>query len=448
MSELITPRVLKGFRDYTPKLEIRRQLLSETLRTVFRRFGFIPIDTPALEFSEVLLRKSNGETEKQVFRFTDNGGRDVALRFDLTVPLARYVAEHKDEIIFPFKRYHIANVWRGEKPQAGRFREFMQCDFDTIGSDNAESDFEIVNLIIKSFEAMGIEAFKVNVSHRGLFNRLLECLSICEKSEDILRTVDKLAKVGKDEVECLLLELTTAKNTAAILDFVCAADAQNASAENSFLQTLAVLEKMCGGECDESERLKKIYALLQTVGEAHRVVLNPSITRGLDYYTGIVYETFLTDLPTIGSVCSGGRYNNLTGLYMKENIPGVGASIGLDRLIAALEQLQSAAPMLSFTEAVIFHDAAVSSVTNYAVAEFLTQAGFPTEVFCEDKKMNVQYAWAESKGIRYGIFIGENIDEKTELPNLAVTVKNLKTREQKTLTLSEVLKQCKETKTN
>lgn len=436
MSELITPRVLKGFRDYTPKLEIRRQLLTETLRTVFRKFGFVPIDTPALEYSEVLLRKSNGETEKQVFRFMDNGGRDVALRFDLTVPLARFVAEHKDEIVFPFKRYHIANVWRGEKPQAGRFREFMQCDFDIVGSDNAESDFEIVNLIIQSFLVMGIENFHVHISHRGLFNRLLEKLSVREKSEDVLRTVDKLAKVGKDEVERLLSELTTPKNVSAILDFVCAADSSNDTDTKSFLHVLSMLETMCGGECEESKRLKEVYELLETVGEAHHVVLDPSITRGLDYYTGIVYETFLDEVPAIGSVCSGGRYNNLTGLYMKENIPGVGSSIGLDRLLAALELIGQAEESPHFTQAVVFFDERFSAVERYTVAHFLRTAGIETEVFTENKKMNVQYTWAESKGIHYGIFLKDHVSGAAP-ENVTIELKHFATREQKTITLKE-----------
>lgn len=440
MSDLITPRVLKGFRDYPPKLEIRRQLLCEKLQKVFRKFGFLPIDTPAMEYAEVLLRKSEGETEKQVFRFNDQGGRDVALRFDLTVPLARFVAEHKNEIHFPFKRYHIANVWRGEKPQAGRFREFMQCDFDIIGVDNAESDFEIVNLIVQSFLTMGVDKIKVHISHRGLFNKLLEKLSIREKSEDVLRVVDKLAKVGEEEVRSLLLDLTSVENVKEILDFICVAEINNNNnGKNSFLETLMRLEKFIGGVCEESERLKKLYALLKAVNKADFVVLNPSITRGLDYYTGIVFETFLTELPSIGSVCSGGRYNNLTGLYMKENIPGVGASVGLDRLIAALEELNTDENVLSFTKAVIFYDKNISALSQYLIANFLTEGGFPTEVYCENKKMNAQYAWAESKGIPFGIFIKDNIGNSADLKSTTISLRDLRTREQKDLSLQEIL---------
>lgn len=437
MTDLIEPRVLKGFRDYPPQLEIRRQLLTAKLQEVFRKFGFIPIDTPALEYTEVLLRKSDGETEKQVFRFIDNGGRDVALRFDLTVPLARFVAEHKDKISFPFKRYHMANVWRGEKPQAGRFREFMQCDFDIIGSDNAESDFEIVNLIVESFLAMELSKIKIHISHRGLFNRLLEKLHIRERSEDVLRAVDKLAKVGEEEVRRLLLEITNSENVDTLIAFISAGEG------TSFLETLSKLEKMIGGTCEESERLKKVYELLSTLDKAKFVVLDPSITRGLDYYTGIVYETTLTDLPSIGSVCSGGRFNNLTGLYMKEKIPGVGSSIGLDRLIAALEQLGYADETLSFTKLVLFYDKKISSRSQYILANFLTKQGIPTEVFNEDKKMSFQYTWAERKGIPYAVFLHENIDASTDLKKIRVSLKDLRSREQKDLTLEKAMLEIK-----
>lgn len=437
MNDLIEARVLKGFRDYPPQLEIRRQLLVEKLQSVFRAFGFIPIDTPALEYTEVLLRKSDGETEKQVFRFTDNGGRDVALRFDLTVPLARFIAEHQNEISYPFKRYHIANVWRGEKPQAGRFREFKQCDFDIVGADSAESDFEIINVITESFLAMNISNIKIHISHRGLFNRLLEKLGVEDKSEAVLRTVDKLSKVGEAEVRRLLGELCPVNTITDIMQFICAGNAATGDSL-SFLETLNVLETMIGGHCEESERLKKVYTLLQAVDKADFVLLDPSITRGLDYYTGIVYETLLTDLPAIGSVCSGGRFNNLTGLYMKETVPGVGASIGLDRLLAAIDELGYFNTAISFTKALIFYTDHVSSVTQYLLANFLSKAGIATEVFSEHKKMSAQYSWAEQKGIPFGIFIKTNVENEHDLNTVEVQLKDLRTREQKTLILVDV----------
>ena len=214
MAELIQPRVLKGFRDILPSQEIIRADLQEKITGVYRSYGFVPIDTPALEYSEILLRKSNGETEKQVFRFMDNGKRDVALRFDLTVPFARFTAEHESELYFPFKRYHIAKVWRGEKPQAGRYREFVQCDIDTVGSDSAASDFEILSIMKAALAKIGVTDITIHVNHRGIFNRFLARLNVAEKSEDILRSVDKLAKVGKEEVKKELIEYTESEEKA------------------------------------------------------------------------------------------------------------------------------------------------------------------------------------------------------------------------------------------
>ena len=201
MANIIEPRVLKGFRDILPAGEIERAGLMEKITKVYRSYGFVPIDTPVLEYSEILLRKSNGETEKQVFRFEDNGKRDVAMRFDLTVPFARFTAEHESELYFPFKRYHLAKVWRGEKPQAGRYREFVQCDIDTVGSDSAAADFEILSIMRAALAEIGVSDVTIHVNHRGIFNRFLAKIGAADKSEDILRSVDKLAKAGEEEVK-------------------------------------------------------------------------------------------------------------------------------------------------------------------------------------------------------------------------------------------------------
>ncbi len=401
MADLIQPRVLKGFRDFLPVNEIDRALLSEKLTATFRSFGFVPIDTPALEYSEILLRKSDGETEKQVFRFEDNGGRDVALRFDLTVPFARFVAEHKEELYFPFKRYHIAKVWRGEKPQAGRYREFVQCDFDIVGSDSAAVDFEILNLMKTALSAIGVNAVTIRLSHRGIFNRFLSNNGLADKSEDILRTVDKLSKVGEEEVLNQLTELAGADLARDILSYIKGAG----NTPDHFDETLALLEKMAGGPDADTKRLRDIHAYMTETGIASSFVLDPSITRGLDYYTGVVYETFLDDLPSIGSVCSGGRYNNLAGLYMKDRVPGVGSSIGLDRLMAGLEQLGKNTVQNSFTDVVVFcQDEALMAVYQKTAAAFRT-LGIACEVFPDAKKMPQQYAWAEKKSIEWGLTV-------------------------------------------
>jgi histidyl-tRNA synthetase len=410
---------LKGFRDFLPAGEISRALLEEKLTATFRSSGFVPIDTPALEYSEILLRKSNGETEKQVFRFADNGGRDVALRFDLTVPFARFVAEHKEELYFPFKRYHIAKVWRGEKPQAGRYREFVQCDFDIVGSDSPAVDFEILALMKAALSSIGVTGVTIRLSHRGIFNRFLASRGLAEKSEDILRTVDKLAKVGEAEVLAQLAEFAGSDNAKEILVYVKGAG----DGSESFDKTLDLIERMAGGPAEDTKRLRDIHEFMIETGIEKSFVLDPSITRGLDYYTGVVYETFLDELPSIGSVCSGGRYDNLAGLYMKDRIPGVGASIGLDRLLAGLEQLGKKDERGSFTDAVVFCQNEADMGLYQKTAARLRAAGVACEVFPDAKKMPQQYAWAEKKSIAWGITLGATSPAGT------VMLKNLLTRE-------------------
>ncbi len=423
MSDLIQARVLKGFRDMLPAAEIGRALLAETLTKTFRSFGFVPIDTPALEYSEILLRKSDGETEKQVFRFEDNGGRDVALRFDLTVPFARFVAEHKDELYLPFKRYHISKVWRGEKPQAGRYREFTQCDFDIVGSDSAAVDFEILSLMKTALAAIGVTDVTIRLSHRGVFNRFLANRGLSDRSEEILRTVDKLSKIGRDETRALLADIAGEANAADILAYIEGAG----DGPGKFEATLAIIEKMAGGPAEDTQRLRDIRAFMVETGIAESFVLDPSITRGLDYYTGVVYETFLNDLPGIGSVCSGGRYDNLAGLYMKDRIPGVGSSIGLDRLIAALDELGRSVTKPSFTQAAVFCQNETDMALYQKAAGELRNRGVACEVYPDPKKMGQQYAWAEKKGIPWGITLGRAEGDARALPGL--TLKNLITRE-------------------
>lgn len=419
METLIQPKILKGFRDFLPESEIQRSLLIEKLTKTFRSYGFVPIDTPVLEYSEILLRKSNGETEKQVFRFEDNGKRDVAMRFDLTVPFARFVAEHKDELYFPFKRYHIAKVWRGEKPQAGRYREFYQCDFDMVGSDSASSDFEILSLMKSALSEIGVDNITIKVNHRGIFNAFLEKLGLSEKSEDVLRIVDKLAKIGEEQVTLQLNEITQDENKSKeILTFIAGKD--------DFDSTLELIGSMAGEKANPFvERMKDIRQMMKASGIDSTYVLDPSITRGLDYYTGVVYETFLNDLPSIGSVCSGGRYDNLAGLYMKEKISGVGSSIGLDRLIAGLEQLGIISKKGSFVDLEIFCMDSSLAVEYQGLAQKLRNAGISCEVFPDAKKIGQQYNVTDKKGIKWGILMNEENAKQG-----VFVLKNLETREQ------------------
>ena len=408
---MIDPVILKGFRDSLPKDEIPKKKIMRKLEDVFSSYGFVPIDTPVLEYTEVLLGKGGGETDKQIFRFSDNGGRDVAMRFDLTVPFARFMAAHHDEVGVPFKRYHISKVWRGENPQKGRYREFIQCDFDIVGADNAISDTEILSMMHKSFQSLGIERYTFHISHRGMFSAYLEKEGLSSSGIEILRTVDKLRKIGEDETKRLLVDITGSEEKAdGIISFITAGN------NSSFMETLEKLETLSGGRNESSERMREIYQLLSSLGIEKSFVFDPSITRGLDYYTGIVYETFLDELPSIGSVCSGGRYNNLASLYMKEQLPGVGSSIGLDRLLAALEELKS--PLLEKTEAaevlIIPETGKVSDALNEA--EKLRSNGISTDVYLiPDAKMKKIYAYAEAKEIPYMLTFKEGKAEVKDL---------------------------------
>ena len=427
--QLIQPKTLKGFRDFMPTSEITRVTLMDKFTKMFREAGFVPIDTPCLEYSEILLRKSNGETEKQVFRFNDAGGRDVALRFDLTVPFARFIAEHYNELYFPFKRYHVAKVWRGEKPQGGRFREFVQCDFDIVGSTSYCTDFEVLHLIKRAFDAINCNV-KIHVSHRGVFNAFLSSINSKDKSEDILRIVDKIKKVERNHIEKELICLVGEENTKSILNFVLFNED-----EVDFQTAISRLSALVPTAKEEIETLSNIYGLLESVGIQDAFLLDMSITRGLDYYTGLVYETFLSDMQEIGSVCSGGRYDNLTGFYMKEGVSGVGASIGIDRLLTALTMLNRQKMNASFTDVIIFADEAIDYPTAYKIVNYFEKVGVIAEVFPEQKKMAKQYELAEKKEIKWGIYLKTPCKEKSGVEDVIVSLKNLDTRKEEEMTV-------------
>jgi len=416
MRTIIEPKILKGFRDFLPATEIERKRVIRLLEDTFEGYGFVPIDTPALEYTEVLLGKGSGETDKQMYRFFDNGKRDVALRFDLTIPFARFMAKNLNNLYLPFKRYHINKVWRGENTQKGRFREFTQCDFDIVGTDCASADFEILMMMRRSLLALEVPDCTIHLNHRGIFNRFLDKLGVREQSEEILRTVDKLSKIGRNEVLRLLTELSSADRADQILDFI--------NKEKSFTATLEKMEKLAGGPAEDTQRLKDIYSYILELDLADAFVLDPSITRGLDYYTGIVFETLLDDLPSIGSVCSGGRYNNLAGLYTKESLPGVGSSIGLDRLMAGLAELGRSAEKNSHSQVLILNMDDELLGYYHKLAETFREEGYCCEVYHENKKFAAQMKFAEAKGIPLAIVCGKN-----ERSTGTINLKNLKTRE-------------------
>ncbi len=420
--EIIQPRVLKGFRDSLPAVQIPKEAIITTLQRHFASYGFVPIDTPALEYMEILLGKGGGETDKQIFHFTDQGGREVALRFDLTVPFARYLAQHEHELALPFKRYHIDKVWRGENPQKGRYREFTQCDFDIVGVDNAESDAEILSLMASSFAKMNVDHARFHVAHRGMFNTLLCNLGVENLSVDILRLVDKLRKIGEKETEEQLLALVQDERTArAILSYISKEDEHE-----PFLTTLDRLVTLLGGENEHTLRMRTIYSYLEEEGIEDRFLFDPSITRGLDYYTGIVYETFLEGSEHIGSVCSGGRYNDLASLYTKTHLPGVGSSIGLDRLLAALEDeydYRAADVLILNTDEDRYTEA-------IKVAKRLREAGLKVALFFEPKKPASQYKWAEANAIPRAIILDQ--DEEGSF-----TLRDLTTRTNMVMSIGE-----------
>lgn len=425
---IIEPKILKGFRDFLPDQEIERRRIAEIIERVCQRGGFVPIDTPVLEYEEVLLGKGGGETDKQVYRFKDHGSRDVAMRFDLTVPFARFVAAHFHELPMPFKRYHLSKVWRGENTQRGRYREFMQSDFDIVGTDSVHADMEILLLIYECFAEMGIKNIRIHISHRGIFNSLLKTLQLESKQVEILRSVDKLQKIGTGKVCSLLADLMPEHAVTSIMDFV--------QPEASFVKTIEKLKKFFPSGDMNIDRMETLFGMIKDCGIAGAFTFDTSITRGLDYYTGIVYETFLNDLPAIGSVCSGGRYDNLASLYTKEIIPGVGASIGLDRLMAGLEDLGLLEKKMSMLDVLIVMMDDKYGGYYHALSHKLRNRGIAAEVYLESKKMGIQFKYAEKKGIPFALICGED-----EILSNKVTLKNLKTRENKAgISLDEAIR--------
>jgi histidyl-tRNA synthetase len=423
---MIEPRTLKGFRDYLPEAMIPRERLIGTAQRVYRSFGYSPIDTPALEYFEILAGKGGDESDRQMYHFHDHGDRHVAMRFDLTVPLARFVAQHVNELGLPFKRYHIATVWRGENTQHGRYREFMQCDFDTIGTKSVAADVETALVIHELIRQIGQSfgkplPFTIRVNNRAVLSGLLSKLGLSDKSVALLRALDKLGKIGREKVavEMVAAAGATADQADQVLKL-----AELSGTSDEVLSKLGPL--VAGNPQGEEgvERLRQILRGAKAGGVPDAALqLDVSIARGLDYYTGAIFETFLTDLPTIGSICSGGRYDNLAGLFTKQELPGIGASLGLDRLLTALEELgmidkvRTPAPVL-----IAFFDAA--RLDDYLrLAATIRAAGIGVEVFPDPKKLGQQLQYADRRGFRVAIIAGQREFDagKCQIKDLATT---------------------------
>ena len=419
-SSLIQPRTLRGFRDYLPEAMIPREQLIDTARQVYRSYGFSPIDTPALEYEEILTGKGGDESDKLMYRFEDGGGRRVGMRFDLTVPLARFAAQHVGQLGVPWKRYQIATVWRAEKSQRGRYREFMQCDFDTIGTRALAADIETAVVIHDLFSTLKLSDIHIYINHRQVLTGLLEQVGLLDQSVVVLRAIDKLAKIGHEkvakEIEAVggaspqqakeVLQLCTISGTND--DMLRQVEALVSSSETG-MEGLDALRQIVAGACAAGVPQDKIK-------------IDVATARGLDYYTGTVYETFLDRLPNIGSVCSGGRYDNLAKLFTHQELPGIGASLGLDRLLAAMEELgmvekvsTPAQVFIPFFEKSRLHE-------YFQLATQVRAAGIGVEVFPEPKKLGQQLKYADRRGFRIALIIGDQ-----EFADRTCQVKNLVT---------------------
>ena len=404
----VTPRTLSGFMELLPAPQQQMERMMDILRTTYSRYGFTPLDTPVIEASEVLLAKGGGETEKQIYRF-QKGDADLALRFDLTVPLAKYVALHGNDLAFPFRRYQIGKVYRGERAQRGRFREFYQADIDIIGDGKLDitNEAEIPSIIYQTFTALGLTRFQIRVNNRKILNGFYAMLGLTDRSGDIMRTVDKLDKIGPDKVRACLMDDVglTAEQAEEIMRFI--------SITGSNDQVLSALEGYHGRHelfdqgLDELTTVTRYLAAFG-VPEANFAV-DLTIARGLDYYTGTVYETTLLDHPEIGSVCSGGRYDNLAEYYTDRQLPGVGISIGLTRLFYVLGEQGLLNPSLPTAPADVLILPMTQDLTPaIQLATRLRAAGVRTQLYTEQKKFKAKMNYADKLGVPYVVFLGDD----------------------------------------
>lgn len=434
MSNRIEPKTLPGFMELSPIEQIKFNKMKETIQHSYERFGFLPLDTPVIELSEVLLAKAGGETEKQIYRFT-KGESDLSLRFDLTVPLAKYIAEYYNDLVFPFKRYQIGKVYRGEKAQKGRYREFYQCDIDIIGDGELSiiNDAQMPSVIYNTFKDLGFDNFTVSINNRKILNGLFGSLSLSENSANILRIIDKFEKIGYGAVKGELLELGINENSVEkIMEFV--------SIEGTVDEKLSKLSKL--NITDELylegvQELSDVVKYMRILGMPENYfTIDLKIARGLDYYTGTVYETFLNDYRKLGSICSGGRYDNLAEFYTDKKLPGVGISIGLTRLFYQLSQIDAIkVDKNAISDVLVIPMSTGELEASLKVASLLREAKINTDVYLEDAKIKKKMKYADKWNIPYVIIIGEE-EVNTEL----YTLKNMQTGEQEKLSVQDLIK--------
>ena len=425
----VEPRTLAGFMELLPNEQILFEQMKQTIEKTYQKFGFLPLDTPILELSEVLLAKAGGETEKQIYRFT-KGDTDISMRFDLTVPLAKYVAKNYGNLSFPFRRYQIGKVYRGEKTQKGRFREFYQCDIDIIGDGELGivNDAEIPSVIYNLILDLGFNDFTICINNRKVLNGLFREVNQEQNAVDIMRTIDKLAKIGKEKVVEELREIGVDDQAIErILTFI----GIDGTTDEKIckLENLGILNEMFAQGLEELKQVVK-YIRIFGVPDTH-FKIDLTIARGLDYYTGTVYETFLNDYKELGSVCSGGRYENLAEYYTDKKLPGVGISIGLTRLFYKLNELQLIKSDKYSMSDILIIPMTEDMTKSIELASDLRKEGIKTEVYLNDKKLKAKFKYADKLKIPYVAVIGED-----EINSNTVKVKNMKTGEETPIELN------------
>ncbi|MGE5473399.1 MAG: histidine--tRNA ligase [Ignavibacteriales bacterium] len=435
----VVPRTLPGFLELLPAEQVLFNKMQDTIRSTYEMFGFIPLDTPVIELSEILLAKAGGETEKQIYKF-DKGENSLALRFDLTVPLAKYVSMYYNSLSFPFRRYQIGKVFRGEKPQKGRFREFYQCDIDIIGDGELSimNDAEIPSIIYQTFRGLGFDSFTIRINNRKILNGFFTALGLSEKSADVLRIIDKVDKIGEPNVRIELEKIGVAGSSIdSILQFI------NIKGTNSNI--ISALENLNIDNPVYLQGLQELKEVVKYIGffqvPENNFTIDLTIARGLDYYTGTVYETILNDYPQIGSVCSGGRYDNLAEYYTDKKLPGVGISIGLSRLFYKLLEAELIKPSNSSTAKVLIISMVEDMSFSLNLASELRSNGINTEIYYNDKGMKGKLNYANKLGIPFVAIIGED-----EIKSGEISLKNMYTGEQRSVRSNEIIKIIKDFK--
>lgn len=434
-NSIVKPSILPGFMELLPGDQILFNKMLDKIRANFEKYGYIPIDTPVIEKSEILLAKGGGETEKQIYRFM-KGDTDLSLRFDLTVPLARYVAQYFSSLTFPFRRYHIGKVYRGERNQKGRFREFYQCDIDIVGNGKLSifNDAEIPSVIYSTFKDLGFDSFTIRINNRKVLNGYFDELAVKDKAE-VLRIIDKLEKIGQDSVIKELKDLGLSEaSIQRLIEFI-----RIKGSNSQIIEALKSLNISNNIFKEGLEELAQVVRYIKAFNVPEKnFAIDLRIARGLDYYTGTVYETILNDYPEIGSVCSGGRYDNLAEYYTTQKLPGVGISIGLTRLFYQLREANIIQPEAATLSQVLVIP--INEDFEYCIkaANELRDNGIISEVYVEDTKIAKKLNYANKLGIPYVILIGSD-----EVKSNLLTFKDMKSGEQDTLTISEIIAKIK-----